>query len=126
MNLFRSNTSISGLLAIILIALLIGFEFLNYTHIETKYVHVNNVEMRTNVNSSGEEHSVNTTFDYMVYTDQGLYIISLGGWFDGASTLNKVKPGASLEITTRGYAIPFFAVYPNIISESVLAKQATL
>lgn len=116
MNLFRSNTSISGLLAIILIVLLIGFEFLNYTHIETKYVHVNNVEMRTNVNSSGEEHSVNTTFDYIVYTDQGLYQISLGGWFDGASTLNKVKPGASLEITTRGYEIPFFAVYPNIIS----------
>ena len=115
MNLFRSNTSISCLLATILIVLLIGFEFLNYTHIETKYVHVNNVEMRTHVNS-GEEHSVNTTFDYMVYTDQGLYQISLGGWFDGASTLNKVKPGASPEITSRCYSIPFFAMCPNIIS----------
>lgn len=108
--------SVSGVLVafFLILAVAIGsivFGIANATHVETQYAcHVTDKDRSSNGNGGS---------DMRVYTDNcGVFNVadSLLSWtWSSADTYNEVEVGETYDFTTRGYRVPFFSMFPNVV-----------
>ena len=105
-----------GLVAFVLLFVgAIVFGVVNATHMEdhTNCV-VNDKDRTTKTDSNG-----NSSSDARIYTDNcGVFQVAdslLSFTWSSADTYNSIKVGETYDFTTRGYRIPFFSAFPNIV-----------
>lgn len=68
------------------------------------------VEDKESVNS-GDSHT------YRVYTSCGNFVVEdelFAGNFHASDTYRELKEGETYDLTTRGWRVPFFSMFPNI------------
>lgn len=68
------------------------------------------IEGKESVNS-GDSHT------YRVYTSCGNFVVEdemFAGNFHASDTYREIKEGETYDLTTRGWRVPFFSMFPNI------------
>lgn len=104
------------LFGILVGALIIGaiiFGIANAVHTETQTCTVKDKDRTSSVDADGNRSS-----DARIYTDCGVMSVGddlLTGHFSSADTYSNIEVGKTYEFKTRGYRIPFFSRFPNVI-----------
>ena len=112
----RPSTGIGwGFLLIgLLFVAAVGFTVVNATHVETMTCTVEDKDRTSTTDADG-----NTKSDARVYTEEcGVLHVedSLLSWtWSSADTYAKMKVGETYRVTTRGFRIPFFSMFPNVV-----------
>lgn len=91
----------------------IVFSIANAAHTETQTCMVKDKDRTSSVDADGNRSS-----DARVYTDCGVMSVGddlLTGHFSSADTYSDIEVGKTYEFKTRGYRIPFFSRFPNVI-----------
>lgn len=64
--------------------------------------------------------------EYRVYTSDGTFVMEdillAGTRFDTADAYGKLKTGKSYEVTYKGWRVPFFSMFPNIVGAKQLPE----
>lgn len=92
----------------------------SYMKVEMKTVKVGTITTQQNVEGN-KENGIRTTYKYLVGTDKGTYEIEPSGLFS-SNDFGNLKEGKTYQITTRGYNIPFFGIFPRIIEAREVEK----
>jgi hypothetical protein len=100
--------SIGIVIAAVIAAVLIGFYATERTNIVTVR------DVTTQQHQQGNAEYFSTSYNYIVSTDIGLYEIKPSGSFASPS-FGTIKTGKKYRITSRGFTVAFFGVYPYII-----------
>jgi hypothetical protein len=99
-----------GLLVAVLFVGGIAFNIINATHVSHRTCTVNDKDRTSKSNGKS---------DMRVYTDQcGVMHVgdSILSWtFHSADTYASIKPGHTYKMTTRGFRVPFFSMFPNVV-----------
>lgn len=104
------------LIAVLAGALILGaiiFGIANAAHTTTQTCTVKDKDRTSSVDADGNRSS-----DARVYTDCGVMSVGddmLTGHFSSADTYSDIEVGKTYEFKTRGYRIPFFSQFPNVI-----------
>ena len=109
-----SSFALSGVLVgtLILGAIIWGI-IANAAHTETQTCTVKDKDRTSSVDADGNRSS-----DARVYTDCGVMSVGddlLTGHFSSADTYSDIEVGKTYEFKTRGYRVPLFSRFPNVI-----------
>lgn len=121
----RPQSGMGWLVAAIVLIFIaaLGFSILNATHVQHLTCTVEDKDRGTKVTTDGEGNTTSKT-EYRIYTAEcGVLHVedSLLDWtWSSSDTYAEMKVGQTYEVTTRGYRIPLFSMFPNVTeAESV-------
>lgn len=110
---------IAGIVVVVLGVLAgIGFAIANGLHEETKVCTVEKKERIYAGKDSGVQQRVYTA-------ECGIYEVGdamLAGHFNSADTWASIEEGETYRLTSRGYRVPFFSMFPNVVEAEEVAK----
>lgn len=108
-----------GIVAVVLLFFVaVTFSIVNATHVqEFQDCKVTGKDRTTSRDKDGNEKS-----DARIYTDScGTFQVgdSLLSWtFSSADTFGSIEEGKTYDFKTRGFRVPFFSMFPNIVEVS--------
>lgn len=121
----HSGAAVVAVLSVIALIVVLGLAAFNAFHVRHMTCTVNEKDRTTKV-TSDSNGNVTSSSDARLYTDQcGVLHVSdsLLSWhFNSADTYASIKEGRTYEITTRGYRIPFFSMFPNVVDATEVTR----
>ena len=104
-----------AIIGFLLVVVLVVFGVcVNYQHQEVFDVHIHSLVTQQEINGSGSNQNIETTYKYLVNTNKGVFYITPSGLYS-SDCFGMLKEDRNYTITTRGYSAPIISMYPYII-----------
>lgn len=119
-NMINRRRSLFGMIGfsgfyLLMFVVLVGVSiYVQYTKKDTVTATVQSITTQQNVNGSGKDGGVITSYTYLVGTDKGTMQIEPSGIMS-SKVFGALKEGKTYQLHTRGYSFPILGLYPYIV-----------